>query len=317
LRSPRCTVCRDPRAQAIDDALGRGTSERIVARRFVIPKSSIHTHKVRHLRRPEPLPGTALADEAKPAASPKQLQGQLRDTREALRRVADSAQARGNLSAAVAALTGAARLDELLLKAAPPENLTHSQAARELIQILARLQKGGIDFAEGALRLGLARAIAEDAELREVVRAMLAAADAGTRPEDLPIEVLMGPPPPEPERRVAPPLDLPDPPPPVAEDALPPEATDEPPPAVATEDGHLLLFPRRSAEDIVRDAALRRAAIPWAELDSRTFDQVERLLEARAASGEPCDAAFGAEMLAESAEERARVRAERPREESS
>src|SRR5688572_1914534 len=48
----RCTVCHDPRQPEVDRALGLGTSDHKVARRFSLTRDAVRRHRLNHLLKP-------------------------------------------------------------------------------------------------------------------------------------------------------------------------------------------------------------------------------------------------------------------------
>src|SRR5688500_20223875 len=48
----RCTVCHDPRQAEVDRALGLGTSDHEVARRFGLTRDAVRRHRLNHLLKP-------------------------------------------------------------------------------------------------------------------------------------------------------------------------------------------------------------------------------------------------------------------------
>jgi hypothetical protein len=134
--STRCKVCSDPRREAIEARLMTpGASVRAVAAEFNIPPTTLSRHQ----------PHLSQVIEA--ARASKEIEGlsalykRIKSRGEKLSEIATAALAAGNFRDAVAALTAAAKQDELLAKlgekpgfrTAGPSNTINAPDARIVI----------------------------------------------------------------------------------------------------------------------------------------------------------------------------------------
>ena len=114
----KCTVCDHPERHSIDEALVSSTPYRSVARRFELSESAVYRHKTEHL------PAHLLkAKEVEEAAWADDLLDQVRNLQAHALDILERAEKAGDLRIALAAISQARGILELLRKLAETEDL--------------------------------------------------------------------------------------------------------------------------------------------------------------------------------------------------